>query len=105
MKILFDQGVPRPLRRYLAGHLINTTAERGWSTLENGVLLDRAEVDGYQLLITTDQSLRHQQNFAGRKIAILVLLSTAWPLIRLRVEEIQAVVNEMTLGDYKEIAI
>lgn len=105
MKILFDQGVPRPLRRYLTGHLVNTTAERGWSTLENGVLLDRAEEDGYQLLITTDQSLRHQQNFAGRKIAILVLLSTAWPLIQLRVEEIQAVVNEMTPGDYKEISI
>lgn len=105
MKILFDQGVPRPLRRYLTGHLVNTTAERGWSTLENGVLLDRAEEDGYQLLITTDQSLRHQQNFAGRKIAILVLLSTAWPLIQLRVEEIQAVVNEMPPGDYKEISI
>ncbi len=105
MKILFDQGVPSPLRRYLAGHAVNTAAERGWSTLENGVLLDRAEEDGYQLLITTDQSLRHQQNFAGRKIAILVLLSTAWPLIQLRIEEIQAVVNEMTPGDYKEISI
>ena len=105
MKILFDQGVPSPLRRDLAGHAVNTAAERGWSTLENGVLLDRAEEDGYQLLITTDQSLRHQQNFAGRKIAILVLLSTAWPLIQLRIEEIQAVVNEMTPGDYKEISI
>ncbi len=105
MKILFDQGVPRPLRRYLTGHLVDTTAERGWSTLENGVLLDRAEEDGYQLLITTDQSLRYQQNFAGRKIAILVLLSTAWPLIQLRIEEIQAVVNEMSPGDYKEISI
>ena len=105
MKILFDQGVPRPLRRYLVGHLVNTASEQGWSTLENGVLLDRAEEDGYQLLITTDQSLRHQQNFAGRKIAILVLLSTAWPLIRLRIEEIQAVVNEITPGDYKEISI
>ena len=105
MKILFDQGVPRPLRRYLTGHLVDTTAERGWSTLENGVLLDRAEEDGYQLLITTDQSLRHQQNFAGRKISILVLLSTAWPLIQLRVEEIQAVVNGMTPGEYKEVAI
>ena len=105
MKILFDQGVPSPLRRYLAGHLVDTAAERGWSTLENGVLLDQAEEDGYQLFITTDQSLRHQQNLAGRKIAILVLLSTAWPLIRLRIEEIQAVVNGITPGDYKEILI
>ena len=105
MKILFDQGVPRPLRRYLVGHLVDTTSERGWSTLENGVLIERAEEGGYQLLITTDQSLRHQQNFTGRKIAILVLLSTAWPLIQLRVKEIQAVVNGMTPGEYKEVAI
>ncbi len=105
MKILFDQGVPRPLRRYLAGHLVDTAAERGWSTLENGVLLDRAEADGYQLLISTDQSLRHQQNFAGRQIAVLVLLSTAWPLIQLRIEEIQMVVNRMTPSEYKEIAV
>ena len=105
MKILFDQGVPSPLRRYLAGHLVDTAAERGWSTLENGVLLDQAEEDGYQLFITTDQSLRHQQNLAGRKIAILVLLSTAWPLIRLRVEKIQAIVNGITPSDYKEISI
>ena len=105
MKILFDQGVPRPLKRYLAGHLVDTAAERGWSTLKNGVLLDRAEEDGYQLLITTDQSLRHQQNFAGRQIAVLVLLSTAWPLIQLRVEEIQGVINSMIPRAYKEVEI
>ena len=105
MKILFDQGVPRPLKRYLVGHSVDTAAERGWSTLENGVLLDRAEADGYQLLITTDQSLCHQQNFAGRQIAILVLLSTAWPLIQLRVKKIQGVINRMIPSAYKEVEI
>ena len=105
MKILFDQGVPRPLKRCLASHLVDTVAERGWSTLKNGVLLDRAEEEGYQLLITTDQSLCHQQNFAGRQIAVLVLLSTAWPLIQLRVEEIQRIINRMIPSEYKEVEI
>ena len=29
MKILFDQGTPAPLRRYLAGHSVDTAYERG----------------------------------------------------------------------------
>lgn len=70
MKILFDQGTPVPLRRHLANHLVDTVYERGWSNLSNGDLLDAVERDGYQLLITTDQNLRYQQNFADRQPAI-----------------------------------
>lgn len=54
MKILFDQGTPVPLRRHLTGHVVDTTFEHGWSNLENGELLDAAERDDYELLITKD---------------------------------------------------
>ena len=47
--------------------------ERGWSNLRNGALLDRAEADGYELLVTTDQNLCHQQNLADRQLALVVL--------------------------------
>ena len=47
MKILFDQGTPAPLRRYLAGHSVDTAYERGWSDLRNGDLLTEAEINGY----------------------------------------------------------
>ena len=79
MKILFDQGTPRPLRHSLSEHSVDTASERGWSDLDNGNLLQAAEDEGYDLLITTDQNIRHQQDPANRNIAILVLLSTAWP--------------------------
>jgi hypothetical protein len=105
MKILFDQGTPAPLRRYLAGHSVDTAYERGWSNLSNGNLLDAMERDGYELLITTDQNLRYQQNLADRKIAIVVLRSTSWPRIRQRVDDIKAVVDAITSGEYKEIPI
>jgi hypothetical protein len=105
MKILFDQGTPVPLRRHLAGHAVDIAFERGWSNLSNGDLLDAAEYEGYQLLITTDQNLRYQQNLAGRQIAIIVLLSTSWPRIRLRVDGIQAAVDAATSGEYIEISI
>ena len=103
MRILFDQGTPAPLRQRLTGHSVDTAFERGWSDLSNGDLLDRAEEDGYQLLITTDQNLRHQQNLADRRLAILVLRSTSWPRVQVRVEEIRAAVNEIGPGDSKEV--
>ena len=55
MKILFDQGTPLPLRRHLRPHQVDSAAELGWSELENGELLDRAEAAGYEALVTTDQ--------------------------------------------------
>jgi len=105
VRILFDQGVPAPLRQHLPGHAVDTAFGRGWSELRNSVLLQRAADDGYALLVTTDQSLRHQQNLAGRKLAVLVLLSTSWPRIQLRLEDIRAVVEVMTPGDVQEIRI
>ena len=38
-----------------------------------------AEEEGYNVIVTTDQSIRYQQNLARRRLAIVVLLSTAWP--------------------------
>lgn len=105
MKILFDQGTPVPLRSHPAGHLIDTAHERGWANLSNGDLLDAAEREGYQLCITTDQNLRYQQNLAGRQISIIVLLSTSWPHIRLRVGDIQVAVQTINHGEYIEIPI
>lgn len=73
MLVLFDQGTPVPLRQFLTGHTIRTAAEQRWTTLENGQLLDAAEAAGFDLLLTTDQNIRYQQNLAARRIAIVVL--------------------------------
>ena len=71
MRILFDQGTPVPLAQYLSGHSIETVFKLGWSNLENGALLALAE-ESFDLLITTDQQLRYQQNLTGRSLSILV---------------------------------
>ena len=105
MKILFDQGTPRPLRSFFPEHAVDTAAGRGWSELSNGDLLDIAESGGYELLITTDQNIRHQQNLAGRRLAVIVLLSGAWPYARSRIEEIRAAVAEVQGGELREVPI
>lgn len=43
MKILFDQGMPKPLRNLLPEHTVDTSARKGWSELSNGELLAIAE--------------------------------------------------------------
>lgn len=105
MKILFDQGTPVPLRRYLPNHTIDTAYERGWSELSNGDLLTMAEQESYELLITTDRNLRYQQNLAARQIAIVVLMSTSWPRMKEQTDRIQSVVDVIQIGDYQEIPI
>ena len=104
MKILFDQGTPVPLRKYLIEHSVTTAYEEEWSNLSNGDLLKAAENKGYQILITTDQNLRYQQNLSERQIAIVVLLSTSWPKIRTQLDKICSVINTTELGDYQEIS-
>lgn len=75
MKVLLDHCVPRPLRTHFVGHEVSTTYERGWQTLKNGALLSAAEADGFAALVTTDQNLPYQQNPAGRRIGVLVLIA------------------------------
>ena len=103
MNILFDQGTPVPLRDALVGHTVETAYERGWSALSNGELLTAAEASSFDLLLTTDQSLRYQQDFSDRKIAIIVLPTTRWPQIQQHVAEVVAELDSIRPGEYREM--
>jgi hypothetical protein len=103
MRILFDQGTPVPLRDHLIEHTVQTAFELGWANLENGALLSAAE-DSFDLLITTDQSLRYQQNLAGRKLSVLVLMTTSWPRLREQLPRIIDAISRITDGEYHEIS-
>ena len=102
MKILFDQGTPVPLRVHLVSHTVDTAYELGWSNIQNSELLQAAEGAGYDLLVTTDQSLKYQQNLRGRRLALVILLSTSWPRMRGHIPEIVQMIEGVQIGDYKE---
>jgi predicted nuclease of predicted toxin-antitoxin system len=105
VRILFDQGTPAPLRRYLTGHDVSTAFELGWGALENGDLLSRAEADGFEVLVTTDKNLRYQQNLAGRRIAIVVLSTTSWRRIERVAGDVLSALSPLAPGAYVEIDI
>jgi hypothetical protein len=68
--ILFDQGTPHPLKQHFSGYQVETAYELGWSRLSNGALCFLTAAEGrFDVLVTTDRNLRHQQSLSGRKLA------------------------------------
>lgn len=104
MKILFDHGTPTPLRNHLRDHSIDRSAKKGWELLKNGELIRKAEEKGYEVIITTDQNMRHQQNLTENGLAIIMLLSTAWPRVRHRTEEIRTAIEEVRPGELTSLS-
>jgi predicted nuclease of predicted toxin-antitoxin system len=105
MNVLFDQGVPVPIRQFLTNHTVAMVYELGWDKLQNGDLLNAAEQKGHHVLVTTDQNLKYQQNLQSRKISIVVLLSANWPKIRPRIDSIVLAIDSVVPGSYTEVPI
>ena len=105
MKVLFDHGTPAPLRRHLREHSVDRSAERGWELLENGELIRKAEEDGYEVIVTTDQNMKFQQNLKGRRLGVVVLRSTAWHRAQHRIEEIRTAIEEVRPGEFRDVPI
>jgi len=76
-----------------------------WNTHKNGELLRQAEDAGFEVFVTTDQNLKHQQNFSDGKITIIVLSTTSWPRIKNATYAVIETIELTEPGDYVELAI
>ncbi|MGI4793809.1 MAG: hypothetical protein ACRYG8_06940 [Janthinobacterium lividum] len=81
MRVILDHSVPNKLRSFLPEHSVETAYERGWAALKNGELLKAIAGEGFQVFVTADQNLRHQQNLSSIPFGIIVLGTNIWPLI------------------------
>ena len=104
MKILFDECVPWPINKLLAGHLCSSVQAEGWSGIRNSDLLKRAEAD-FDLLITADQNILYQQNLSDSKISILELSTNDLRRLLASSALIQKTVKEIRLGEFVRLAI
>jgi hypothetical protein len=77
MRVPLDECVPRRLLGHLPGHDVRTVPEMGWSGKKNGELLQLMAGQSLEVLMTVDQSLRHQQNLQVAGIAVVVLLAAS----------------------------
>jgi hypothetical protein len=74
VRILLDESLPRPLARLLPGHEIRTVAQMGWAGTRNGPLLRLAAAE-FDVFLTADQNLEHQQHHATLPIAVVVVVA------------------------------
>ncbi|MGD0431617.1 MAG: hypothetical protein ABSA58_11055 [Acetobacteraceae bacterium] len=102
-RILLDQNAPLGLRRLLIGHDVVTSASLGWSTIQNGELIRAAEEAAFAVLITCDRNIRHQQNLAGRQLAVIELTTNQWVTIRDNNADLLAVIETVSPGSYATI--
>ena len=72
--------------------------------MQNGDLLVAAQSE-YDLFVTTDKNMRYQQNLSGRTIAIAVLPTTQWPVIRERITSVAAQIGAIEPGSFVEIRV
>lgn len=75
MRVLLDESLPRPLAALLSGHEVRTVAAVGWSGMENGELL-RLAAEHFDVLITADRNLEHQQNLRTLPVSVVVLAAS-----------------------------
>jgi hypothetical protein len=105
MRILFDQGTPVAIRHAFTGHTVRTASEEGWSSLSNGERLRVAEEAGFEVLLTTDTNLPHQQNLLGRNLAVVILSRNRWILIEQKLADIVAGVIKAKPGTYSVVEL
>ena len=100
MRILLDESVPVQVREALHDHSVSTAVEMGWRGIGNGELLDRAEAEGFELVVAADKNLRHQQNLRKRRIAILELWTNHRPTLERHFARIRERVHSASSGQY-----
>jgi hypothetical protein len=88
----------------LYGHDCVSVQQRGWQGIRNGELLRRAEGE-FDLFLTTDESLRYQQNLAGRRIQILQLSTNKLRAIIAAAELIRATITAMNPAEFRVLQI
>lgn len=102
-RILLDQNAPLGLRKILIGHHVRTAYEMGWDALANGVLLAAAERAGFDIMVTSDQNIEHQQNLTRHRIALVVLTTNHWLTIRSAADAVLAACLTAGPGTYSVV--
>lgn len=97
-RVLADHNVPRPLVRLLTAFNIKRAAECGWAELRNGKLLAAAEDNGFEVLLTGDQSIPDENEIAALKIGLVTMSDNHWNIVRDYVPAIAEALHKVKPG-------
>ena len=75
-RVILDECLPKRLKILLDGHDVVTGPEAGNAGMKNGKLLE-AIAGEYDVFVTIDSNLEHQQNLSGINFSIIVIHATS----------------------------
>ncbi len=90
MKILIDESLPVELKKEFTSHEVFTVNDMNWLGKKNGELLELAVENGFEIFITVDKHLKHQQNIKKFPIGIIVL-----DIFRTKIEFIKPLMSKI----------
>ena len=102
MKIIIDECVPSIVKRNLPEREIVSVQDMGWAGIKNGELLELVVAE-FDVFITSDKNLRHQQNLARLDLAIILLPSNQVPVIKAMLPEIDEALSSVIPQDFVEL--
>ena len=105
--MLLDENLPRRLtQEFDEDREAQTVGQCGWKGKENGELLSMAESE-FDVFLTTDQGIPHQQNLAQIELGIVILRARSNRLADLRplMDAVNRRIRELKAGEVIEVAL
>jgi hypothetical protein len=102
MRLLLDECVDWRLLRDLTDHDVKTVKQLGWEKIKNGALL-RLAAGQFDVMLTVDSNLPHQQNAAAFDLAVIVLRgrTTRLPDLRQLLPAIHDALKNPKAGEFQ----
>lgn len=104
MRVLLDECAPRVIKRRLRQLNILTVQEVGWRGYKNGQLL-RAVGGQFDVLVTTDKNIRHQQDVSKLAFGVIVLPTNRLAVILKIMDDIAKAIERVRPGEIIEIPL
>lgn len=104
MRILIDECLPKRLKLEFPDHFVQTVPEAGWASKQNGELLRLAEKE-FDVLLTNDRNIEHQQNLKQVALAFIVLVAATNDINDLipLVPAVKITLNDIQPGEIRSI--
>jgi len=96
MRVLLDENVDRKLKQsFDPSHRVVSVREHGWSGKTNGDLLRAAEAE-FDVMVTLDTNMRHQQNLPAYDLAVILIStrSSKRSVLELAMPEVNRVLSD-----------
>ena len=97
---------PHKLRTSLgtvSAHEFMTASFLGWGHFKNGDLPRAAEDAAFEVFVTGDRTLVHEQNLSRRRLSVIALSANNWPIVKQFVTQILAAINGAAPGAFVEV--